>query len=210
MTSQRTFVLAFWALFVLMVLIRSYFAFRVRRAGERLLPDRAALRREGWVVFSMRILLLASVVLFIFNPTWFRKLVFPLPSWLRWAAFALGFASLVLLAWTHVELGRLWSAQLQLRQGHRLVTCGPYRRIRHPMYTAFFGWATSLGFVIANGAPVLFAAGFVAFLAARTSREERMMLERFGDEYRDYMKSTGRFFPRWRTSPRPAKISGAA
>ncbi|MGD1276426.1 MAG: isoprenylcysteine carboxylmethyltransferase family protein [Tepidisphaeraceae bacterium] len=210
MTTERALRFAFFALLVLMVLIRSYFAFRVRRAGERLLPDRAALQREGWAIFSMRILLLASVALLIFHPTWFRKLVFPLPPWLRWAAFALGLASLVLLAWTHVELGRLWSGQLQLRQGHRLVTCGPYRRIRHPMYTAFFGWAASLGFVIANWAPVLVAAGFVAFLVARTPREEQMMLERFGDEYRDYMNRTGRFFPRWRTSSRPAKISGAA
>lgn len=211
MNTERAFRFAFWALFDLMVLMRFYFIFRVRRAGERILPDRAASRREGWKLYAFRsvgfVLLIVVLALIAINPAWISKLHFPLPPWLRWAAFALGLASLGLWTWTHIELGSLWSGSLQLRQGHHLVTGGPYARIRHPMYTAIFVWAMSLGFVIANWAFVLFAAWFVAYLAVRTSREEQMMIERFGDEYRDYMKSTGRFLPRWRTSPGPAKIS---
>ncbi len=203
MNSGRTFQIAFWVLLGLMVLMRGWFAFRVRRAGERLMPDRAAIRREGWVAFAIRgsvfLFFIALFVLLALHRIQIQKLAFPLPFWLRWAAFVLGLASLALWTWTHVELGRFWSAQLQLRTSHRLVTSGPYSRIRHPMYTAILGWAMSLGFVIANWVPFFLAACAVVFFVARVPREEQMMLEQFSDEYREYMKRTGRFFPPWRT-----------
>jgi protein-S-isoprenylcysteine O-methyltransferase Ste14 len=64
------------------------------------------------------------------------------------------------------------------------------------MYTAMFGWMAGLALVTANWALVVGVAGTVAFLAARVPKEEQMMLERFGDAYRGYMRRTGRFFPR--------------
>ncbi len=95
------------------------------------------------------------------------------------------------------RMGTLWSAYLELRTHHRLVTSGPYSRIRHPMYVAFLAWATSLGLVIANWVLIVFAVCLAVIVVARVPREEQMMLERFGDEYREYMKRTGRFLPRW-------------
>ena len=200
MNSERTFRFAFWVLLALMILMRIWFAIGVRRAGKRLMPDRAALRREGWI-WAVRIfaflLLVALIVALARNPTWWSKLNFPLPFWLRWTAFVFGLASLGLWTWTHAALGTLWSAHLQLSADHRLVTCGPYSKIRHPMYTAVLAWAASLGFVLANWVPVIFAPLAVLILMARVPREEQMMIERFGDEYREYMKRTGRFLPKW-------------
>jgi protein-S-isoprenylcysteine O-methyltransferase Ste14 len=201
MNSERTFRLAFWALVGLTILMRIWFAIRVRRAGERLLPDKAAIRREGWRIYAFRLfvflLLIALIILLARNLNWRPKLSFPLPFWLRWAGVAWGLASLALWTWTHVALGTLWSPQLQLRTNHRLVTCGPYSQIRHPMYTAVVAWVTSLGLVIANWVPILFAASVVVIFVTRVPHEEQMMLERFGDEYREYMKRTGRFLPKW-------------
>jgi protein-S-isoprenylcysteine O-methyltransferase Ste14 len=201
MNSERTFQIAFWTLIGLMVLMRCWFAFRVRLAGERLMPDRAAIHREGWGAFAVRvaallffIALFAMIDLRCIRMRWFA---FYLPAWLRWAAFAVGLASLGLWTWTHVELGRFWSAQLQLRAGHRLITTGPYARVRHPMYTAILVWATSLGLVLGNWIPLFLVAWAVAIFASRVRPEERMMLEQFGDEYRQYMKRTGKFLPRW-------------
>ena len=140
MNSEGTFRLAFWALLGLTILMRLWFAIRVRRAGERLLPDKSAIRREGWKIYDLRLfvflLFIALIVLLARNPNWRPKLSFPLAFWLRWGGVALGLASLGLWTWTHVALGTLWSAQLQLRTHHRVVTSGPYSRIRHPMYTA--------------------------------------------------------------------------
>jgi protein-S-isoprenylcysteine O-methyltransferase Ste14 len=97
---------------------------------------------------------------------------------------------------THAELGRNWSISLELREQHLLVKTGVYRFIRHPMYASFFllglaqllllpNWFAGLAGLV--GAGVLFA--------FRVGREERMMLECFGDDYRAYMATTKRIVP---------------
>ena len=201
MNSEGTFRLAFWVLIGLTMLMRIWFAIRVWRAGERLTPDQAAIRREGGRLYGIRVvfflLFVALILLSALNPAWMPKLDFSLPFWVRWAGLALGLASLGLWSWTHVALGTLWSVPLQLRTQHRLVTSGPYLRIRHPMYTAILAWATSLGMVLANWVPIIVAVGGAVIFVMRVPREEQMMLERFGGEYRDYMKRTGRFLPMW-------------
>lgn len=180
--------------------MRVYFFYQVRRAGERLLPDRAAVEREGRGSFAARLIvffaLLGFLVLYGIHPAWMRRIEFSLPLWLRWAGFALGLVSLACWTWTQVELGKHWSAQLQLREEHHLVTSGPYSRVRHPLYTAMLGWAVGLALVTANWVFVLMVALTVAGMVSRTPKEEQMMIEQFGDEYRQYMRRTGRFFPR--------------
>jgi len=198
MNSEMAFQFAFWGLLGLMVLMRLWFMLRVRQAGERLMPDKAAIKREGWSVFIggfVSLLLVALIVLVPLHRVNLQRFALPLPFWLRWVGLTLGLASLGLWTWTHVALGRFWSVPLQLRADHRLVTSGPYSRVRHPMYAAALAWVVSLGLVTANWVPLIVAAWGAIFVLRRVPREEQMMLERFGDEYREYMKRTGRFFP---------------
>lgn len=92
-------------------------------------------------------------------------------------------------------LTMLGSSRLVTVEGQRLVTDGLYRRIRHPLY---LGEATrNLGFtlVLASGYGFALVLLGSAFLLARIQREERMMLEEFGDEYRQYMARTWRLIP---------------
>ena len=199
MNTEDLFDILFWTLLASMLLTRGWFSFRVWRTGERVLPDRAARQREGfWAravegVFSL--LLVALVLHFCFGGGRLRAFAFPVPRWVRWAGLALGVTSVGLFAWTHAVLGRFWSTALQLRGGHRLITAGPYARIRHPMYTAILGWLTSLGLVLGSWVPLVFAALGALNFMLRIPPEEKMMLERFGDEYRAYMKRTGRLLP---------------
>jgi protein-S-isoprenylcysteine O-methyltransferase Ste14 len=199
MNTEEVFKAIFWTLLVLMFLMRFWFGFHVWRMGERLLPDRAALQREGlWahVIACLFFLLLAALILHLwFQGGSLRKFAFPAPDWLRWAGFCLGITSVGLFAWTHAVLGRFWSSNLQLRPGHRLIADGPYARIRHPMYSAILGWMISLGLVAANWIPFVFAALAAVNFILRIQPEEKMMLQQFGDEYREYMKRTGRLFP---------------
>jgi protein-S-isoprenylcysteine O-methyltransferase Ste14 len=193
------FRLAFCVLLAGTVIMRVIFALRVRRAGGRLMPDRAAIRREGRGIFTLRVLVflfLIALLVYAVLPRRFPALGLPLPDAARWAGVALGVASLGFWTWTHIALGRPWSAQLQLRDDHRLVTTGPYARIRHPMYTAIIAWMIGAAVITANWAVVAFAVAMMVFVATRVSREEQMMLERFGDGYREYMQRTGRFLPR--------------
>jgi protein-S-isoprenylcysteine O-methyltransferase Ste14 len=102
------------------------------------------------------------------------------------------------LLWrSHVDLGRHWSPTLEVRDGHTLVTGGVFSRIRHPMYAAHWVWALGQILLLQNWivGPSMLAL-FLPMYFYRVGREERMMLDHFGDEYRGYMKRTGRIVPR--------------
>jgi len=113
-----------------------------------------------------------------------------------WAGVAVAAAALWLFHLSHRALGRNWSVSLEVRQDHRFVTEGVYRRVRHPMYSAFWLWALAQALLLPN-----WVAGFAGILGfgtlffGRIGREERMMLETFGMEYRDYMSRTDRIIP---------------
>jgi protein-S-isoprenylcysteine O-methyltransferase Ste14 len=115
-------------------------------------------------------------------------------GWLGAAVFAV---ALWLLWRSHVDLGSNWSAFPEIRSDHSLVTEGVYRSIRHPMYTAHWLWAVAQMLLLQNwiAGPAL-AVFFLPFCLVRIPYEERMMLDRFGDEYRAYMDRTGRIVPR--------------
>lgn len=200
MGTESTFHVLFWILLALVLVMRVFFAWRVRRASERVLPDRAAIQREGRVMFAVRVvaffLLLALLVFYAIDPPWIAALDFGLPPWLRWLGFILGLASLGLWTWVQIALDTLWSAQLQLRQDHHLVTTGPFARMRHPMYTAMCGWGVSLALVTASWIFAIVALIVFPVFFLRVPREEQMMIQQFGDEYLDYMRRTGRFLPR--------------
>ncbi|MFT0858506.1 protein-S-isoprenylcysteine O-methyltransferase [Ancylobacter sp. G4_0304] len=114
--------------------------------------------------------------------------------------FALGTAVFIFSLWlfrrTHKDLGKNWSVTLEIKDSHKLITGGVYRHVRHPMYSAFFLWALAQLILIPNW--IAGPAGFIGFgilFAFRVGREEAMMLDTFGDEYRDYMKRTARVVP---------------
>jgi protein-S-isoprenylcysteine O-methyltransferase Ste14 len=105
------------------------------------------------------------------------------------------FVSIALFYWCHLALGEFWYGEPGLKSGHELVRAGPYRLIRHPMYTSFFvGYVGSLlllqswVFLL----PFVFAPGFYVM----TVVEERILIEQFGDSYRRYSKEAGRFLPK--------------
>lgn len=200
MDTSLIFRIAFFIVLGLMLIARMFFNLRVRKSGEQIMPDRQAIQHEGIVLFAVRFImffvLIAVLVLYAIHHPWMNALDFTLPAWLRWLGVIIGLFSIILIVWVEFELGRQFSPQLQLRQGHQLVTSGPYTRVRHPLYTAFDGFGLSLALVSANW---LFAGFFVlgvVFLFFRLPREEQMMIDQFGDEYRVYMQRTGRLYPK--------------
>jgi protein-S-isoprenylcysteine O-methyltransferase Ste14 len=123
---------------------------------------------------------------------------YTLPSWTGWLGAVL-FACAGLLLWkTHQDLGRNWTPGLAFRERHVLVTEGVFRHIRHPMYAAHLLWAISQILLLHN-----WIAGFsyLAFIVpryfVRVRNEEKMLLERFGEQYSEYMKTTGRLVPKF-------------
>ena len=200
MATEMLFRVAFWILLAGVLAMRIYSALKVRQAGERIMPDREAVEREGSGLFGVRVvagvLLGIWLIIYAVNPAWTRALDIPFPGWLRWAGSALGFASLGVWIWTQIALGKQWSPQLQLRKEHQLVTTGPYSRVRHPLYSAMLGYGVGLGLVAANWVFVALVLVMIIWLPPRVAREEQMMIEKFGDEYKAYMQRTGKFFPK--------------
>ncbi len=104
--------------------------------------------------------------------------------------------SLWLFRRSHKDLGRQWSASLEVREGHRVVRTGVYRLIRHPMYASFWLWAIAQAFLLPNVVAALSGVAAVALLFfARVRFEEQMMIETFGEDYRRYMQQTHRIIP---------------
>lgn len=105
-------------------------------------------------------------------------------------------AALVLFRLTHKYLGRNWSVTLDTRKTHKLVDTGIYARVRHPMYSAFWLLALAQAVLLPNwfaglAGPVAWSTLF--FL--RVGREEKLMIDTFGEEYRRYMLRTKRVVP---------------
>jgi protein-S-isoprenylcysteine O-methyltransferase Ste14 len=200
MPSETIFRILFWILIAGVLLMRVFFTLQVRLAGERVMPDRAAIRREGIGAFLVRFvgffLIIGLLAASALQPAWLAALSIPIPDIVRGSGFLLGLAGLGIWIWAQIVLGREWSPQLQLREQHRLVTAGPYARMRHPIYSGMIVWAGGLALLTANwiflGIALLVGAVFVA----RVPREEQMMLDQFGEAYREYMKRTGRIFPK--------------
>lgn len=121
---------------------------------------------------------------------------YELPSWAGWVGTVIFAGALVLLWRSHVDLGRNWSPMMEIREEHTLVTKGVYKYIRHPMYSAHFLWAIAQVLLLHNwiAGPAFLVTSIPLYLF-RVPVEERMMLDRFGEEYRVYMSRTGRMFP---------------
>jgi protein-S-isoprenylcysteine O-methyltransferase Ste14 len=121
-----------------------------------------------------------------------------LPSWATMIGAALVLPFLLLFWRSHADLGGNWSPGLEMHAEHKLITKGVYAHLRHPMYASIWLAAFMQALLIHN-----WLAGFAvipAFLAMhviRIPREEAMMRKQFGAAYEDYMKRSGRIWPKW-------------
>jgi protein-S-isoprenylcysteine O-methyltransferase Ste14 len=105
--------------------------------------------------------------------------------------------ALALHWWARSHLKHFYVEDVRFQEGHYLVDTGPYRLVRHPVFTSFF--VISLGLLLVNPAVTTLLMGiYVMIDFPRAARlEEGLLLEEL-PEYTDYMERTGRFWPRWR------------
>ncbi len=205
MNDDFIFRILFIVLILVFTFIRAYYA----RKGQ--ITDKKRSARERWeertkiegktrtiIFMADGVFIVIAIVLYLFSPPWLLWSQIPFPSLLRWIGFGFGIATIPFLVWVQHTLGKHWTPSLELREDHTLVTSGPYSRVRHPMYTI-----SSLIFLalILVSADLLILIGFliaIILALARIPKEEQMMLDQFGEEYRTYMKRTGRLLPRLR------------
>jgi protein-S-isoprenylcysteine O-methyltransferase Ste14 len=176
--------------------ISSYFRIKAdKETGEKISRKVDGSTMMNIIKFGGLILWLSPFV-YLINPAWMAWSKIGLPEWVRWLGVALGLIGVGGVYWLFSSIGSGISPTSATREKHVLSTKGPYRWIRHPLYTFGSSLFISFGMMADNWFVALL--GILAFtaMAVRTPKEEANLIEKFGDEYREYMKHTGRFFPK--------------
>lgn len=195
MGDDHTFRVILLVGFLILIPIGLYHRLRSWATG-----DKIERRQEGlFILFTLRPVALAGmvgIIAYIVNPPSMAWASVPLPVWMRWVGVGIGLIAGSLLTWTFRSLGTNLTDTVVTKKDHTLVTTGPYGSVRHPFYTSVALAVLANSLAAANW--FLFITGSLAFmlLVIRTRKEEENLVARFGDEYGNYMKRTGRFVPR--------------
>jgi len=172
---------------------------RLRRRGADVITDSRAPEHmtpvEKLLVVVGVVGILVIPLIYVFAP-WLDSADYHLPAWVGVVGAAL-FAGGLWLQWrARADLGHNLTPTAVARDGQSLVTCGAYRYIRHPIYAGHWLRVIAQALLLHNW--IAGFAGVVLILPMyvyRVRREERNLLERFGEEYRSYMERTGRVVP---------------
>jgi protein-S-isoprenylcysteine O-methyltransferase Ste14 len=142
------------------------------------------------------LILWLSPLAYLINPAWMSWSKIGLPDWVRSLGVGLGVLCVFGIYWLFSSIGSGITPTSATRREHKLVTNGIYRWIRHPLYTVGSSFIVALGLMADNW--FIAVLGVLAFIgmAIRTPKEEANLIEKFGDAYRDYMKTTGAFLPK--------------
>ncbi len=193
--NDTIFRIVILALVVTALSLTAYF----RRKAQRVGGDKIDRTQEG--VPLMIVLRLAgfglwlSVLVYVVNPDWLAFAALPIPDAVRWFGLVLSLLALPLMVWMFRSLGNNITDTVQTRASAQLVVRGPYHYIRHPLYS--FGLLFFIGLMLlaANALIIFFGGAALTMLLVRTPTEEKMLMEKFGDAYREYMARTARFIP---------------
>ncbi|MBK9926765.1 MAG: isoprenylcysteine carboxylmethyltransferase family protein [Anaerolineales bacterium] len=166
-----------------------------RESGEKL-----SRKADGTIMMTIirigGLILWLSPFVYLINPAWMAWSKLGLPDWVRWLGVGIGIVNTFGIYWLFSSIGTGITPVSATRKEHKLVTNGIYKYIRHPLYT--FGSSMFIAFGMMADSWFVAALGILTFIlmAIRTPKEEANLIAKFGDEYREYMKRTGRFLPK--------------
>ncbi|MGC1374917.1 MAG: protein-S-isoprenylcysteine O-methyltransferase [Anaerolineales bacterium] len=191
LSPETIFRMAFGLLWLVYFGVRLYYQRRIK-SGLEYTRVNAQQEKRLFSLFALAFLLLPLYLTSLID---FASL--PLPGWLRWGGGVVAALGIFLFGWSHQALGQNWTAVLALAKEHQMVQSGPYKYVRHPMYSAFFIFGIGLALLSANVLIAIIYLGPLSVMyATRVAPEEKMMAERFGEPYREYVGRTGRLWPR--------------
>jgi protein-S-isoprenylcysteine O-methyltransferase Ste14 len=158
-------------------------------------------QRESWGQRLIYVLPLAFGFYFLFRANvhygWLSQRFLPDVAAAQIAGVLLTAAGVGIACWARYHLGTNWSGTVTLKEGHELIRSGPYRAIRHPIYTgillALLGTAIAVGEVRALLAVAIAWASFYI----KASREESFLSKEFGAGFEEHQRHTGMFLPRF-------------
>jgi protein-S-isoprenylcysteine O-methyltransferase Ste14 len=175
-----------WIIFIIV------WSLGMARTKRTIYRESSAERARYWLVLIIGYFLVIKASAL---PAPFNWLVVPHKTSSSWGGVFLCVGGLVFAIWARLILGRNWSGVITLKEGHELIERGPYRVVRHPIYTGilamFAGTAIALGYF---GGFLGFLLVFVSFWV-KLKREEDLMLEHFPVKYAAYQRRVKRIIP---------------
>jgi protein-S-isoprenylcysteine O-methyltransferase Ste14 len=180
---------------VLGIAISAYYRDRADRAGGRMGRTEAPPIR--WLLNLFAVGALFGLLAYFFYPSAIAWSFIPIPSGLRWVGVVLSFATNLAIVAVMRHLGLNVTRTVATRSDATLVTTGPYHYVRHPLYMTGMVAIAALTLVSRSWWFMAMALPGFMLLAIRVREEEANLIAKFGDAYREYMRRTGRFVPRW-------------
>jgi protein-S-isoprenylcysteine O-methyltransferase Ste14 len=187
-SSARQWIRALWILFGLYWLLS---ALKLKKTKKR----------EAWHERVLYMLPLLAAFFFLSRPEahygWLGARFVPDNPTVGWLGVTLTAAGVAVAFWARWHLGANWSGVVTLKEGHELIRRGPYRTIRHPIYTGIL--LALLGTAVAIGEVRVLLAVAIAWLSfyLKARREESFLSEEFGPSFAEHRQHTGMFFPRF-------------
>ena len=171
-----------------------------RRKADRDTGEKISRKVDGNAMMTAiklgGLILWLSPFVYLINPAWMAWSKIGLPEWGRWLGVGLGLFCIFGVYWLFSSIGSGITPTSATRKEHKLVTSGPYRWIRHPLYTFGSSMFVAFGMMADNWFIAVLGVLTFILMAIRTPKEEANLIEKFGDEYREYMQHTGRFLPK--------------
>lgn len=171
-----------------------------RRKADRETGETISRKVDGTPMMTViklgGLILWLSPFLYLLNPAWMDWSKIGLPEWMRWLGVGIGALCTFGIYWLFSSIGSGISPTSATRQEHKLSTSGPYRWVRHPLYTIGSSFYISFGLMADNWFIMMMGVISFVLMVIRTPNEEANLIEKFGNEYREYMKRTGKFLPK--------------
>lgn len=206
MSLEIFFKIAFFVVFFSFAYVMTAYS-KKAKAGKEDKSTRMKMHNENEVPLLLKLRTIFGVPFYLgvlvwtFAPRWMEWSRLPFPLWARWMGLGLGIFAIILNAWSHKtlsqKLGADFDPAMRLLKVPDLVMEGPYARMRHPIYFAFLLMQIAVLFLTSNwfigfcGIAII-----VSVIAIRVPEEEKLLIEQFGDEYKNYIKHTGRLLPK--------------
>lgn len=182
----------YFVLFIIVFIVRKIFTARNKKI--EFLVEKKSTGDIVLLIFDGIGMVLPLIYVF---STWLDFADYAMPEWVGWTGVVLFMDAILVLYFSHAHLGKNWSPILGIQKEHTLITHGIYKYIRHPMYAAHLLWAAAQILILHNWiAGFSFIVVMVPHYFLRVNKEEQMMIDQFGDEYQEYMKTTGRILPK--------------
>lgn len=195
MLIDSIFRVIFLLVFLTSVGISGFYRRRARLSGE-VIPRRA----EGSIILILRmgmaLIVAVSFFAYIFAPSWLSWSHWYLPLWIRFLGVIVAILCLPAIRWMFVSIGNNISETILTKSTHQLVMVGPYRWIRHPLYTFALLEMFALALVASNWFLFIFPCiATILFRLFVIPGEEANLIRLFGKRYEDYRQRTGALFP---------------